>query len=465
MTGFDPTVIDTLLEAEQAQFRATHPSSWDHFTADQECFLYGTPMHWMRRWAGGYPPYAATAKGTRLTDIDGHEYVDFALGDSGALCGHGHPKIAEAVNRQMLAGATMMLPTEDSLWVGGELQRRFGLPFWNLAVSATQANRDAIRIARMITDRDKVLVFNGCYHGGVDEAHQALADGRQALRNNIHPNAIDYKRVGKVIEFNDIPALEAALMPGDVACVLAEPFMTNCGMVPPDPGFNAALREIATGTSTILIWDETHTISAGIGGYCGENRLMPDIYVVGKAIGGGVPVAAYGLAQEIAERLWAVLPKSNPAIRQSSHAGMGGTLAGNALAVAAIRATFEHALTEEGYRTMRHVSARIAEDVGHAIAEFDVPWHVTNLGGRVEYMFSPNVPRNGTEASAARDGALETLLHVYFLNEGVMLTPFHNMVLFCPASLDDDAAIHDRVFRKFLAWLDENGARQMEAGS
>lgn len=457
MTGMRPEIVNKLLEKEQARFRVSHPKSEAKFAEGRRTYLYGTPLHWMRRWAGGFPPYAQKAAGTWLRDIDGHDYVDFALGDSGAMCGHGNQAIADAIHQQLSRGTTMMLPTEDSLIVGAELQRRFKLPYWNIAVSATQANRDAIRMSRMITGREKVLVFNGCYHGGVDEAHQALADGKPGLRNNIHPNAIDYARIGKVIEFNDVDALEAALAPGDVACVLAEPFMTNCGMVAPAPGYNEALRQITARTGTLLIWDETHTVSAGIGGYCGAHDLVPDIYVVGKAIGGGIPVAAYGVSTPVAEKLWDVLPWLSAEKRQSSHAGMGGTLAGSAVLIAAIKAAFEHALTEAGYATMHRISGVIAADVGAAIHDAGLPWHVTNLGGRVEYMFSPEPPRNGTEATAARDGDMEALLHAYFLNEGVMLTPFHNMVLCCPASTTDDAAIHDRVFRGFLQWLRDNG--------
>ncbi len=459
MTGFEPDVVERLIAEEQARFLAGHPRSAEMFAAGRQSFLYGTPMHWMRRWAGGFPPYVERAEGTRLWDVDGNEYVDFCLGDSGAMCGHGNPDIADAVRHQMLNGATMMLPTEDSLWLGAELQRRFGLPYWNLNVSATQANRDVVRISRMITGRDKVLVFNGCYHGAVDEAFQAIHDGKRGLRNNIHGNAVDYERVGKVVEFNDLDAVEAALQPGDVACVLAEPFMSNCGMVPPDEGFNEALRELTARTGTLLIWDETHTVSSGIGGYCGKHDLTPDILVVGKAIGGGVPVAVYGFSADIAERVWTELPALNPAVKQSANAGLGGTLAGNALTVAAVRAAFEHALNDQGYATMADVSARIAGDVQSAIDGAGVPWHVTNLGGRVEYMFSPNAPRNGTEALAARDNGMEVLLHAYFLNEGILLTPFHNMVLTCPASSDDDVAAHDRVFRSFLDWLEEKGAR------
>jgi glutamate-1-semialdehyde 2,1-aminomutase len=275
--------LESMLAREQALYAANHPRSREHFAAGQAHYLYGAPSHWMRRWAGGFPLYAKSASGAHLTCVDDFDYVDLCLGDTGGMCGHAPEAVTEAVSAQLARGATLMLPTPDAEWVGAELSRRFGLPYWGFTTSASDSNRAAIRMARMITGRDKVLVFNGCYHGSVEEAHVALVDGRVAMRNGIHANAVDHARVSKVVEFNDLAALEAALAPGDVACVLTEPMMTNYGMIVPEPGYLPGMRELTRRTATLLIIDETHTFSNGPGGYTAAHGLEPDLFVIGAA--------------------------------------------------------------------------------------------------------------------------------------------------------------------------------------
>jgi glutamate-1-semialdehyde 2,1-aminomutase len=349
--------------------------------------------------------------------------------------------VTRAAARQLERGATMMLPTEDSLWVGAELTRRFGLPYWTFTTSATDANRGGIRIARMVTGRAKVLVFSGCYHGGVEEAHVELRDGHVGLRNMIHP----------------IGALERALAPGDVACVLTEPLMTNFGTIPATEGFHAALREVTRRTGTLLIIDETHTISCGPGGYTALHGLAPDMLVAGKAIAGGIPAGIFGVTEEIAERLWALVPKVNPRIRQSAHLGIGGTLAGNALTVAVMRAVLEGVLTEANYEKMAANAARLAEAARGVIKASGLPWHVTRVGARAEIMFMPNPPKNGAEVRAARQGDLETLLHAFYMNEGILVTPFHTMFLMCPATSAEDVDRHTEVFARFVGLVRDAG--------
>jgi glutamate-1-semialdehyde 2,1-aminomutase len=344
----------------------------------------------------------------------------------------------------------MMLPTEDAQWVGQELQRRFGLPYWNLATSASDANRACIRLARMITGREKVLVFSGCYHGAVEEAHVELRDGRVHLRNNIHPNGFDHARLSTVVEFNDEAALATALARNDVACVLMEPVMTNYGMIAPLPGFLQSVRALTRNANTLLIIDETHTISSGPGGYTAAHHLEPDIFVVGKAIAGGIPAAAYGFTQAVAERVWNVMPKVSPFARQSAHGGFGGTLAGNAVTVAAVRAVLEHVLTAAAFERMIALAGELASGVKAAISSAGLPWHVMQVGARVEYMFSPAPPRNASEFRAARNAELEGLLHLFFMNRGVLITPFHNMVLTCPATTAVDVQRHNSVFAQFI---------------
>jgi len=450
----DSGALSALLDSEQALFAATHPRSRELYAAGQAHYLYGAPSHWMRRWAGGFPLYVERASGADLRCVDDRSYVDFCLGDSGGMCGHAHPAITDAVAAQLARGATFMMPTPDADWVGGELDRRFGVPYWGFTTSATDANRAAIRIARMVTERPKVLVFNGCYHGSVEEAHVALDGGRVVMRNGIHPNAVDHAQVSTVIEFNDLAALEAALASGDVACVLTEPVMTNYGMIEPEPGFLAALRALTEKTGTFLIIDETHTFSNGPGGYTAVHGLKPDILVLGKSVGGGIPVGLYGLAARTAERFWERVPKVNPAvIRQSSHLGFGGTLAGSALQVAAVRVVLERVLTAAAFAHMLELADVLAVGARALIEHAGLPWYVAHSGARVETLYAPVPPRNAGDVARGRDGVLEALLHVFFLNRGIVITPFHSMMLMCPATSRSDVDRYLAVLGEFIAAL------------
>lgn len=448
----DPSRVQALLQQEQQRFAATHAESGRLFAQGQQAWLYGAPSHWMRRWMGGWPLYVKDAGlpyGARFGDVDGNLYADFCLGDTGGMCGHGHPAVLEAMTRQARIGSSLMLPTEDAAWVGAELQRRFGLPYWNLSTSASDANRSCIRLARMITGRKRVLVFSGCYHGAVEEAHVELRDGHVALRNNIHANGFPHDQLSAVVEFNDLAALAEALERHDVACVLTEPVMTNYGMIAPDPGFHAGLRELTRKYGTLLLIDETHTISSGPGGYTSQHGLEPDMFVLGKAIAGGIPAAAFGLSQATAERLWQVLPKLSPNQRQSAHAGFGGTLAGNALTVAVMRAVLSEVLTDAAFTHMHAMAAQLVDGVTQSIQAAGLPWHATQVGARVETLFCEQAPRNAKDVRQWRDFELEALLHLFMLNRGVLITPFHNMMLCCPGTTAADVAAHNAAFDAF----------------
>ncbi len=449
--GVDMRTVADLMREEERAFEAAHPLSKQSYERGLGCFLYGAPMHWMQQWPGPYPITVADAHGARLTDVDGNEYVDFALGDTAAMFGHANPVVAEAVCTQIGRGSTMMLPTEDAAWVGEELARRFGLPYWQVTTSATDANRFVIRLCRMFTGRDKIVTFNWNYHGSVDETQVEFDEtGAMVPRTGVHPNAVHHESTTRLVEFNDVAGLEEALAHGDVACVLTEPLLTNIGMVPALPGFHDALRRLTREHGVPLVIDETHTISTGPGGYTRAHGLEPDFLVVGKSLAGGIPVAVWGASQDMAERIWRVLPhfRTGEAI---NHFGFGGTLAGSALQMAAIRATLERVMTDETFARMAGRAERFEQGVLGVFARRRLPWHVTRIGARVEYLFRPDPPRNGGEAHHARHPVLEACIHLYLLNRGVLLTPFHNMALMCPFTTDEDVDLHTRLLDGCLA--------------
>jgi len=445
MTEINNTIVKDLIQSELESFEKTHPASLELFRKAKSNFLNGVPMNWMTRWAGGFPVFVKEAKGAHFTDVDGTEYIDFCLGDTGAMAGHAPEATVKAIARQAERGNTFMLPTEDALWVGEDLALRFGLLYWQTALTATDANRFAVRWARHITGRQKILVFNWCYHGSVDETIATLQDGRVVPREgNIGP-AVDPAVTTKVVEWNDTAALEEALRPGDVACVLTEPALTNIGIVHAEPGFHSALREITRKTGTLLIIDETHTICCGPGGYTAALGLEPDMLTIGKPIAGGVPAAVYGFSNDVAR-----LVRENTDIENSDIGGTGGTLSGNALSIAAMRATLEHVLTDEAFDHMIPVAERFADHVERIISAFHLPWYVSRLGCRVEYGFAERPPRNGGEAAAAVDRDLEHYIHLATLNRGVLMTPFHNMSLMCPETSEVDVDEHAAVLEEVL---------------
>jgi glutamate-1-semialdehyde 2,1-aminomutase len=433
-----------LTAAERITFAREHPRSAELFERAKASLLEGVPMPWMVRWAGPYPIYVETASGASFRCVDGHDYVDFCLGDTGAMAGHGPAATIAAVERQMRRGITHMLPTEDAAWVGEELTRRFGLPSWQFALSATDANRWSLRIARHITGRSKVVVHDHCYHGSVDEAIAMLAEDGSGqvvpVRGNVGPQ-VDVAETTRVVEFNDVAGLEAALADGDVAAVLVEPALTNVGIVLPEPGYLEAMREITRRTGTILINDETHTICAGPGGATGAWDLHPDMVVIGKTIGGGIPVAAYGFSEAVAGRVAGAIPRED-----SDVGGIGGTLAAYALSLAATRATLGEVLTAEAFGRMIPLAERWEAGVNGVLAAHRVPWHVTRLGARAEYHFMPEPPRTGAEQWANSDTELEEFLHLWAMNRRVLMTPFHNMALMSPVTTVADVDRHTEVF-------------------
>jgi glutamate-1-semialdehyde 2,1-aminomutase len=444
--------LGALLERELERFRAEHPRSLELAERAKASLLGGVPMHWMVRWAGGFPVFAQEAHGSRFVDVDGIEYVDFCLGDTGAMTGHSPEPVVQAITEQAGRGITLMLPSEDAIWVGNELQRRFGLRFWQFALTATDANRFAIRIARRVTGRPKILVFNWCYHGTVDETVVTLVEGEVRPREGSVGPPVDPAETTRVAEFNDIEGLERELAHGDVACVIAEPALTNVGIVLPEPGFHDALRELTRRYGTLLVIDETHTICAGPGGYTAAHDLEPDLLTIGKPIASGIPAAAYGLSEDVARTLLEGIPDE-----LSDVGGLGGTLAANVLSLTAMRATLSEVLTDQAFERMIAMGERFEAGVEDVIERHALPWHVVRLGCRVEYLFRSDPVRTGAEAAAGGDAELDRFMHLYALNRGILMTPFHNMALMSPVTDEDDVDAH-------TAMLDEAAAELMGGG-
>ncbi|WP_431298579.1 aspartate aminotransferase family protein [Tabrizicola sp. BL-A-41-H6] len=414
---------------EARRFAASRPLSAKAMAKGSGVYLSGVPMHWMTDWPMPHLPLVAEAHGARLTDIDGYGIDDFCLGDTGSMFGHSPAPVAKAIRRQARRGLTYMLPSEAALEAGRLLTETFGDFRWQIATTATDANRFALRVARAVTGRPKVLVFNGCYHGTVDDTMVTLADGKTVTRPGLMGQVTDLSQTAVCVEFNDLAAVEAALAKGDVAAILTEPVMTNSCMVLPAPGFLDGLRKAATKAGTLLIIDETHTISTGRGGYTRVHGLSPDIFVVGKCVAGGMPTAVWGLTPTVADRYHQANVN-----RPSGHSGMGTTLSANPMQFACLVATLGEVMTKENYARMEKGAARLANGLADAIARHHAPWHVVRVGARVEFICAPGPLKNGTEAAHAHQPAVEGAVHVGLLNRGSLIAPFHNMMLVSPVT-------------------------------
>lgn len=446
----DRVVMNELFDRERELFASLHPKSQAAYARADH--LFGkVPMTWMNKKAGGFPIYLDRAHGNTVWDIDGNEYIDFALGDTGAMAGHSAPPVVAAIQKRVaeLGGLTTMLPTEDAEWVGANLTERFGMAKWSFSLTATDANRWAIRLVRAITGKPKILVNSYCYHGSVDETLIVVGpDGEGMSRPGNVGSPVDVTMTSRVAEFNDLEGLERQLAHGDVAAVLMEPALTNIGIVLPEPGYLAGVRELTRKYDALLIIDETHTFSAGWGGMTMRDNLVPDVFVIGKAIAGGIPTGTYGLSAEFAERVM-----SRTDLDLIDMGGVGGTLAGNPLQVAAMRATLEEVLTKENFAKMIDLATLYTQGVQDLFDRYDLPWSINQLGTRAEYRFAKPYPITGSDAFHSADADLEDFLHLYLVNRGVMLTPFHNMALMCPTTTVAEIERHHEVFEAAIKEL------------
>ena len=429
IAGVATARLKSLYERECAAYAAARPRSRALAAGGQHGYYAGVPLHWMLDWPMPFPMVVATAAGASLRDVDGIEVADFCLGDTGSMFGHSPEPVVRAIIAQAGRGLTYMLPTEDALAVGELLAQRFGLPHWQVATTASDANRFALRVARGVTGRGRVVVMNGCYHGAVDETYVTLAGGRTVNQPGLVGQFAELAAHTTCVEFNDLAALQRALAGGDVACVITEPVLTNCCMVLPEPGYHAGLRRLTRAAGTLLLIDETHTISTGPRGYTGAYGLEPDIFVLGKPVAGGVPTSVWGFTDAIATA-WNELRRRKP----EGHSGFGTTLSANALSLACMRTVLTDVMTDAAYAHMEALAAQLEAGLGRAIAAAGLPWHALRVGARVEFVCAPGPLRNGGEGMAAHAPAVERAVHVALVNRGCLIAPFHNMMLICPAT-------------------------------
>ncbi len=450
LARIDSQRLGLLIEREAARFEETHPKSKQMAAEAAETLLTGAPIPWMISPYTSFPVFAEGGKDARVHDVDGHEYIDFFLSISAATFGHSPDPIIQAIAEQVPKGLTLMMPTEDSIRLGRALQQRFGLPFWHMALTATDAIRFAIRLSRAVSGRRKVLLFNGCFHGALDETMMRLVDGSVTSSLGIVGAIEDPFQTTAMVEMNDLPALEKALAPGDIACVVAEPALTNVGMVLPDPGFHERLRELTRDTGTSLVIDETHTICTGPRGYTGAFGLEPDMLVLGKCVAGGIPMAILGCSD-------AVKLAASAKLERDEDIGIAGTLTGNALSIRAAYATIQHLMTDEVYDHMITLCKRLEGGIRGVIDAFGLPWHVTRLGFRTEFHFRREPLHNGSEGRAIADPELEHYIHLFFLNRGMRVTDFHNTRITSPAMTEADIDQHTAVFDACISELVATG--------
>ena len=445
----DRARLAQLRSIEDERFLKTHPKSGELFEKAKLSMPGGVPMSWMSKWPGAYPVFVEEAKGASFIDVDGNTYIDFCLGDTGSMTGHSPTATVTAIREQVGRGLSTMLPTQDAAIVSAELAERFKLPLWQFTVSATDANRHAIRYARMITSKQKIIVIDRCYHGSVDETFATLnSKGKTVSREGNIGAPVELDLTTRVVPFNDLPAMKKALANDDVAAILMEPAMTNVGIVLPETDYLSGVQELAKKNGALLIIDETHTISVGPGGMTADLGLTPDLLTIGKAIGGGFPTGAFGMQQHVADSIKRLVD-----LEVIDTGGIGGTLAANALSIAAMRATLTKVLTKENFDQMIKLGNRWADGVEETINKYKLPWTVNRLGARAEYMFSETTPKTGRDAADAGDFELEQYIHLRMLNDGFLITPFHNMALISPDTTSTDVDTHTAAFAKMCSEL------------
>jgi glutamate-1-semialdehyde 2,1-aminomutase len=449
LTGIDPSRVRKLEEEENARFVAERPRSIALQERARGSMPRGVPMAWMDDLYDHPPVWVSHGEGASFTDVDGHTYLDMYVADMSAFCGHAPRPVVDAMTHQATLGTQFLLPSEGAIAVAEHLAHRYGLPKWQFTLSATQANTEVTRLARELTGREIVLMFDAHYHGEGDATLVVEEDGVVVPETpGLTPGVAAQARL---VQFNDVAALEAALEPGDVALVLAEPAMTNTGFLLPQPGYHEELRRATRETGTLLAIDEVHTLPCAYGGLARAWGLEPDFLTLGKALAAGVPLAAYGMRDEIASLIAPPAQLHREMGATVAQVATGGTLFANALSMAAGRAALLDVLTEEAFERTASLGERMAAGLRRAIERAGVRWSVAQHGAHASYFFVPEPPADGASSRAADDPGLRALIRVFMANRGVWESGWWLGPTVSVAHSDEDVDRYIDLFGEFLA--------------
>lgn len=415
--------LSAQLELERKSYLEKHGKSLQQKEKRREVLLYNAPMNWMQQWPLDFPVTVERGEKHKITDVDGNEYIDFCLGYSAAFPGHGIGEVGKALSGTMEGGMVYTMPSALDAEAGALLKERFGQDYWGFALSATDANRFIIKLCREITGRQKILVFNGCYHGTVEETFAMGEDGKTRTREGNIGIGVDTAKTTTAIEFNDLNALEAELRKEEYACLMMEPVMTNCGIIHPAAGYLETAKALCGKYGTVFIIDEAHTITGDFRGYARKHNLGPDVLILGKCIGGGFPAGAYGVSENIKKRIDAIIR-----VEYSDTSGIGGTMTGSVMAMAGIKAALTYALTEENYIKAGFNTEMIAEGIRRIIDDNGLCWSVVTLGARFDVWFMEKPGRNAAEAFECHDADLYEYIFTALINRGYIMSPYWNIL-------------------------------------
>jgi glutamate-1-semialdehyde 2,1-aminomutase len=404
--------VAAITARETALFRERTPKSQALKHRALRVMPAGTPMSWMAGYYSHPQLYAARGKGSAFLDVDGNSYVDMNASDLSMTLGYGVPAITAALSRQYRQGAHFLLPTEDAVITAELLADLTDMPAWQFTLAASGANTEIMRIARHMTGRRKLVVFEGKYHGHIEETLVRLEGGRtvpeyQGLSGKRGEDTL-------ILPFNDADDLARILEARDVALVLTEPVLTNCSLVMPDPGYLAAIRALTRETGTLLCIDESHTFSFAYGGLKRQWQLDCDFLTLGKGFGSGLAFAGYGMSREVSEHV----ERHLDILHRRSGLGLGGTLYGNALSMAAARAVLEQVLTERSFSRVSALGARMADGIDAICRDLGLPCRAFRLGPRSGLCLTPDLPRNYTEARLSMDLDMLDARRVFMANRG-----------------------------------------------
>jgi glutamate-1-semialdehyde 2,1-aminomutase len=445
--NIDPTKVARLTEAEQAKFRERTHASAERYQRALKVMPGGVPSSFQQN--DPWPTYIERGDGARVWDVDGNEYADFHNG-FGVMCiGHANPKVGAAVKARVDMGTHFAAPTDGSIVVAEELQRRFGLPQWRFTNSGTESTMDAVHLARGATGRDMILKIEGSYHGHHDAVMVSVYPELEALGERDDPRSVPYGAgypraitdLTRAVPFNDADALESVLekLDGQVAGLIMEPAMMNINIIPPVEGYLERVRELTSQHGVKLIFDEVKTgATIAYGGATKRFGVTPDLITLAKAVCGGYPGGAIGMTDEMAELV------AKGEIHQY------GTFNGNPLVMAAAEAALTEVLTEDVYPRLEATNEQLKSACQDVIDRYGLPAYTEGMGAKGCVIFSAEPLREYRDYLTKVDGELSTLAWLYHMNHGIFMTPgVEEEWTLSVAHSDDDVERYVNAFETF----------------